>query len=74
MTNLAGGVIMVTDLKDPRGKLRCLQQAEDDRLQKADEIVTKFSKYVKSKGLKPIDDHKKLLQELKTSNEKSERE
>lgn len=31
MTNLAGGVIMDTDLKDPRGKLRCLQQAEDEK-------------------------------------------
>lgn len=65
---------MDTDLKDPRGKLRCLQQAQDEKEQKADEIVTKFSKYVKSKGLQPIDDHKKLLKELKTSNGKSERE
>ena len=31
MTNLARGVIMDTDLKDPRGKLRCLQQAEDEK-------------------------------------------
>ena len=65
---------MDTDLKDPRGKLRCLQQAEDEKLQKADEIVTKFSEYVKSKGLTPIDDHKKLLKELKSNDEKSERE
>ena len=63
-----------TDLKDPRGKLRCLQQAQDEKVQKAEEIIAKFSEYVKSKGLKPIDEHKKLLKELKTSNEKSERE
>lgn len=31
MTNLMEGVIMDTDLKDPRGKLRCLQQAEDEK-------------------------------------------
>lgn len=31
MTNLTEGVIMDTDLKDPRGKLRCLQQAEDEK-------------------------------------------
>lgn len=65
---------MDTDLKDPRGKIRCLQQAEKEKAKKADEIATKFSEYVKSKGLKPIDDHKKLLKELKTSNGKSERE
>lgn len=65
---------MDTDLKDPRGKLRCLRQAQDEKLQKAEEIVTKYIEQMKSKGLKPIDDHKKLLKELKTSNEKSERE
>ena len=56
---------MDTDLKDPRGKLRCLQQAGDEKLQKAEEIVTKYIKQMKAKGLKPIDDHKKLLKELK---------
>lgn len=61
---------MDTDLKDPRGKIRCIQQAENEKAQKADEIVTKFSEYVKSKRLKPIDDHKKLLKELKSNNEK----
>lgn len=30
---------MDTDLKDPRGKLRCLQQAEDEKLQKTIERV-----------------------------------
>ena len=55
---------MDTDLKDPRGKLRCLRQAQDEKLQKAEEIVTKYSEQMKSKGLKPIDDHKKLLKEL----------
>lgn len=56
---------MDTDLKDPRGKLRCLQQAENEKAQKAERLITNFSKHVKSKGLKPIDDHKKLLKELK---------
>lgn len=65
---------MDTDLKDPRGKLRCLQQAQDEKLQKAETLLKNFSEHVKRKGLKPIDDHKKLLKELKTSNEKSERE
>lgn len=70
MTNLAGGVIMDTDLKDPRGKLRCLQQAEDERVRKAETLLKNFSEYVKRKGLKPIDDHKKLLKELETNDEK----
>ena len=64
------GYNMDTNLHDPRGKIRCLQQAEDEKLQKADEIITKFSKYVKSKGLTPIDDHKKLLKELRLNDEK----
>ena len=55
---------MDTDLKDPRGKLRCLQQAEDEKLQKAETLLKNFSEHVKRKGLKPIDDHKKLLKEL----------
>lgn len=56
---------MDTDLKDPRGKLRCLRQAEDEKAQKAERLITKFSEYMKSKELKPIDDHKKLLKELR---------
>lgn len=55
---------MDTNLHDPRGKIRCIQQAENEKLQKAEDIITKFSKYMKSNGLKPIDDHKKLLKEL----------
>lgn len=65
---------MDTNLHDPRGKIRCIQQARNEKLQKAERLITKFSEYVKSKGLKSIDEHKKLLKELKTSNEKSERE
>lgn len=57
---------MDTNLQDPRGKIRCIQQAENEKLQKAEDIITKFSKYMKSNGLKPIDDHKKLLKYLKT--------
>ncbi len=40
MTNLVGGVIMGTDLKDPRGKLRCLQQAEDEKTKNEDKSIT----------------------------------
>lgn len=65
---------MDTDLKDPRGKLRCLQQAENERVRKAERLITNFSKYVKAKGLKPIDEHKKLLKELEINDGKSERE
>lgn len=57
---------MDTNLHDPRGKIRCIQQARNEKLQKAEEIVTKYIKQMKSKGLKPIDDHKKLLKYLKT--------
>lgn len=56
---------MDTNLHDPRGKIRCIQQAENERVQKAERLIKKFSEYVKSKGLKPIDDHKKLSKELK---------
>ena len=56
---------MDTDLKDPRGKLRCLQQAEDEKVRKAETLLKNFSEHVKRKRLKPIDDHKKLLKELK---------
>ena len=65
---------MDTNLHDSRGKIRCIQQAENERVQKAERLITKFSEYVKSKGLKSIDEHKRLLKELKTSNGKSERE
>jgi len=65
---------MDTDLKDPRGKIRCIQQAENERVQKAERLITKISEYVKSKGLKPIDDHKKLLKELEINDEKEEKE
>ena len=61
---------MDTDLKDPRGKIRCLQQAEDEKLQKAETLLKNFSEHVKRKGLKPIDDHKKLLKELGINDEK----
>ena len=56
---------MDTDLKDPRGKIRCIQQARNEKLQKTEEIVTKYIERMKARGLKPIDDHKKLLKELK---------
>lgn len=65
---------MDTNLHDPRGKLRCLQQARNEKLQKAEEIVTKYIEYMKSKGLKPIDDHKKLLKELRLNGEKEVKE
>jgi hypothetical protein len=62
---------MDTDLKDPRGKIRCIQQAENERVQKAERLITKFSEYVKRKGLKPISEHKKLSKELRLNyNEK----
>ena len=65
---------MDTDLKDPRGKIRCIQQARNEKLQKAEEIVTKYIEQMKSKGLKPIDDHKKLLKELRLNDEKGVKE
>lgn len=65
---------MDTNLHDPRGKLRCLQQARNEKLQKAEEIITKYIKQMKAKGLKPIDDHKKLLKELGINNEKEVKE
>lgn len=61
---------MDTNLHDPRGKIRCLQQAENERVQKAERLITKFSESVKSKGLKSIDEHKRLLKELETNDEK----
>lgn len=42
---------MDTNLHDPRGKIRCIQQAENERVQKAERLITKFSEYVKNKGL-----------------------
>ena len=65
---------MDTDLKDPRGKLRCLQQAEDEKVRKAETLLKNFSEYVKHKGLKPIDEHKKLLKELGINDEKGVKE
>lgn len=56
---------MDTNLHDPRGKIRCIQQAENERVQKAERLIKKFSEYVKSKGLKPIDDHKKLFERVR---------
>ena len=61
---------MDTNLHDPRGKIRCIQQAENEKVQKAERLITKFSEYVKSKGLKSIDEHKRLLKELETNDEK----
>lgn len=62
---------MDTDLKDPRGRIRCIQQARNEKLQKTEEIVTKYIEHMKSRGLKPIYDHKKLLKELRLNyNEK----
>lgn len=52
---------MDTNLHDPRGKIRCLQQAENEKVRKVETLLKNFSEYVKRKGLKPIDDHKKLL-------------
>ena len=65
---------MDTNLHDPRGKIRCLQQAENERVQKAERLITKFSEYVKNKGLKSIDKHKRLLKQLETNDEKEEKE
>ena len=65
---------MDTDLKDPRGKIRCIQQAENERVQKAERLITKNSEYVKSKGLKSIDEHKRLLKYLEINDEKEEKE
>ena len=61
---------MDTDLKDPRGRIRCIQQAEKEKARKAENLLKNFSEYVKRKGLKPIDDHKKLLKELRLNDEK----
>ena len=55
---------MDTDLKDPRGKIRCIQQAENEKVRKAETLLKNFREYVKRKGLKLIDEHKKLLKEL----------
>lgn len=52
---------MDTDLKDPRGRIRCIQQAENEKVRKAETLLKNFSEYVKRKGLKPIDEYKKLL-------------
>lgn len=65
---------MDTNLHDPRGKIRCIQQAENERVQQADEFIKYFSEYVKRNGLKPIDEHKKLLKELRLNDEKEVKE
>lgn len=68
------GYNMDTDLKDPRGKIRCIQQARNEKIQKAEEIVTKYIEQMEAKGLKPIDEHKKLLKELRVNDEKEVKE
>lgn len=65
---------MDTDLRDPRGKIRCIQQAENEKVRKAENLLKNFSEYVKRKGLKPIDEHKKLLKELRLNDEKEVKE
>ena len=55
---------MDTNLQDPRGKIRCIQQAENEKVRKAETLLKNFSEYVKRKGLKSIDEHKKMLKEL----------
>lgn len=65
---------MDTDLKDPRGRIRCIQQAENEKVQKAENLLKNFSEYVKRNGLKPIDEHKRLLKELRLNDEKGVKE
>lgn len=65
---------MDTDLRDPRGKIRCIQQAENEKVRKAENLLKNFSEYVNRKGLKPIDEHKKLLKELRLNDEKEVKE
>ena len=64
------GYNMDTDLQDPRGKIRCIQQAENEKVRKAETLLKNFSEYVKRNGLKPIDEHKRLFKELEINNEK----
>jgi hypothetical protein len=45
-----------------------------EKVQKADKFLKNFSEYVKSKGLKPIDEHKRLLKELRLNDEKEVKE
>lgn len=61
---------MDTNLHDPRGKIRCIQQAENEKVRKTETLLKNFSEYVKRKGLKSIDEHKRLLKELEANNEK----
>ena len=61
---------MDTNLHDPRGKIRCIQQAENEKVRKAETLLKNFSEYVKRKGLKSIDEHKNLLKELGINDEK----
>lgn len=65
---------MDTNLQDPRGKIRCIQQAENERVRKAETLLRNFSEYVKRKGLKSISEHKKLSKELETNDEKEVKE
>lgn len=66
---------MDTNLHDPRGKIRCIQQARNEKLQKAEErLITNYKEYVKSKGLKSIDEYKRLLKELEINDEKGVKE
>lgn len=65
---------MDTDLKDPRGRIRCMQQAENEKARKAETLLKNFSEYVKRKGLKSISEHKKLSKELEINDEKEAKE
>ena len=65
---------MDTDLQDPRGKIRTIQQAENEKVRKSETLLKNFSEYVKRKGLKSIDEHKRLLKELEINDEKEAKE
>nr|DAN79445.1 MAG TPA: hypothetical protein [Caudoviricetes sp.] len=65
---------MDTNLHDPRGKIRCIQQAENEKVRKAETLLKNFSEYVKRNGLKPIDEHKRLLKELRLNDGKEVKE
>lgn len=65
---------MDTNLQDPRGKIRCIQQAENEKVRKAETLLKNFSEYVKRKGLKSIDEHKTLLKEFEINDEKEAKE
>ena len=65
---------MDTDLQDPRGKIRTIQQAENEKVRKSETLLKNFSEYLKRKGLKSIDEHKRLLKELEINDEKEAKE